>query len=220
MGKYKDITGMKFGRLTPIKPTGEVGHGQTTKWICKCECGATTIQDGARLRNGSSQSCGCLQRELASKRLKKRITKHGYSNTRLYHIWVGMKNRCSCENNTNYACYGARGITVCNEWTDDFERFKEWALKNGYNDDLTIDRIDVNKGYSPENCRFATRHEQALNRRTTHIVSYQGENKTLYEWSKIFRINVDTLRSRIFEQKWSVERAFTTPVKERKGKQE
>ena len=216
MAKYKDITGKRFGRLIAIEPVGKVKHGETTEWLCRCDCGNLTITKGQYLRGGNTKSCGCLQKELAAERMRQRETKHGECRTRLYRIWVNMKNRCNCPNNTHYECYGGRGIKVCKDWMESYENFKNWAINNGYSDTLTLDRIDVNKDYYPENCRWVTRHEQALNRRTTYQITYKGETKTFFEWSQIVGIDSKTLRSRVTERNWSVEEAFTTPLGERR----
>lgn len=139
------------------------------------------------------------------------MIKHGQSNTRLYTIWEHVKARCLNKNDDAYRHYGGRGITICNDWLD-FIPFYNWAITNGYNEKLTIDRIDVNKGYYPENCRWATRKQQSNNTRITKRINYNGTIKTLSEWSDELCINPDTLYSRIFRWNWSIERAFTTPT--------
>ena len=136
--------------------------------------------------------------------------KHGCTNTRLFHIWQHMKARCNCPTNKAYGDYGGRGITVCPEWND-FLSFKEWAENNGYSDSLTIDRIDNNKGYYPENCRWTDFYVQSNNRRYNHLVEYKGEIKTLAQWAIIADLPKTTLYNRLEVLGWSVERALTTP---------
>jgi len=131
--------------------------------------------------------------------------------TRLYRIWSNMKQRCNNPLNPYYQKYGGRGIDVCDEWQSDFPTFAKWAKDNGYTDDLTIDRIDVNKGYSPENCRFASMDIQANNTTRNHHIAFNGQTKTMSEWANEFGIKYSTLRSRINLLGWDIERALTTP---------
>lgn len=130
-------------------------------WLCRCECGKEIVVEAYNLKTGHTQSCGCLQREATSVANKT----HGKRNTRLYRIWICMKNRCYRKNHDAYKHYGGRGIKVCDEWLHSFKAFNDWAMANGYRDDLSIDRIDTNKGYSPDNCRWATMAEQNKNKR-------------------------------------------------------
>ena len=138
--------------------------------------------------------------------------KHGGKGTKLYQIWCGIKRRCYKPSCKSYSHYGGRGITMCEDWKDDYSVFKEWALSNGYEDGLSIDRIDNNKGYYPENCRWATIKEQNSNKRTTLRIQYKGETKTLQEWAKILGMKSHTLYHRVCRVGWSVERAFTENV--------
>lgn len=201
----KDITGQRFDHLVAIKPIDRNSHGNTI-WMCKCDCGnyhATTV---TYLKLGHCKSCGCVRYD----KIKEIRTKHGMTRTRIYRIWQNMKNRCRHPNNPRYKDYGARGITYCEEW-EKFELFYEWAQKTGYNDKLTIERIDNNKGYSPDNCRWATTEEQQYNKRTTHFLTYKGETKSMAEWSKIKGIKLQTLAARINHMHWDVEKALETP---------
>lgn len=168
--KRIDLTGQRFGRLTVIERDGTDKNGRNVMWLCVCDCGGTTRTTTTHLRNGHAQSCGCLFREkLIEGGEKTRFaTTHGKSRTRLYRILTGMKSRCYNPQSHKYPLYGARGITVCDEWKNSFQAFYEWAIANGYSDDLSIDRIDNDRGYSPNNCRWSTVTEQNRNRRCCH----------------------------------------------------
>ena len=177
-----DLTGMKFGRLTVIRQVGKSKCGHKI-WECKCECGnVRNVLSSSLLRNHSF-SCGCLQREETSARNKVLFTKHGGFGTRLYGIWGKMIQRCTNPNNKSYDRYGARGITICDEWRDDFVAFRDWALDNGYSDDLSIDRIDDDGPYAPWNCRWANAKQQANNTRRNYNVTYQGRTRSMREWA-------------------------------------
>jgi hypothetical protein len=201
MGKFIDITGVRFGRLVV---TGIYCGGKTSKWNCRCDCGKTTIVSSQNLRRGRIKSCGCYNSELTIAR----NTKHGQSNTRVYKIWKGMKKRCYNQNSEKYPAYGGRGITICPEWHD-FVTFRNWALSNGYGDNLSIDRIDVNINYEPSNCRWSTAKEQANNKTDNHILQFRGVRKTVAEWADVVGIDKRLLYDRISRYGWSAERALT-----------
>lgn len=199
MGKLIDLTGQRFGRLKVIKRAKRKKNRQVM-WICKCDCGNIKEIVGVSLRNGDTRSCGCYRRECELKNLSqnwgKALITHGLSKTKLYRVYTDMKNRCNNTKCKAYKDYGQRGIKVCDEWQEDFMSFYNWAIKSGYKDELSIDRIDNNKGYSPDNCRWATKRQQANNTRLTKKVTILGETKTFYEFEKQYGIPAQLMHSR------------------------
>lgn len=208
--KLNDLTGIRFGRLTVVERRGSSKQGEPL-WYCVCDCGNTNIVRAQSLKKGHTKSCGCLSAEMVACR---HIT-HGKKGTRLYDVWKNMKKRCFNANSPNYKDYGGRGITVCEEWKDDFKSFYDWAMDNGYDESalrgkFTIDRIDVNGNYEPSNCRWATAEEQNNNKRINRMLTYAGKTQTLEQWARETGINRQTIRNRIDKFHWSVEKALTT----------
>jgi hypothetical protein len=190
MSKFKDLTGLKFGRLTAVKRAADCGHH--TRWECECECGNKTISHTTSLTSGRSKSCGCLNHET----IINKITKHGGRHDKLYGHWCGMKKRCYNPKYEHYDRYGGRGITICDEWLNNYGSFKEWAECTGHKEGLTIDRIDNNGNYEPQNCRWVNQKEQVRNRSTTIYIEYDGKKKPLKEWCELLKINYKLAHAR------------------------
>lgn len=187
-----DLTGKRFGKLTVVKRDSSK---KTTTWLCRCDCGNETFVRRDHLLNGNTRSCGCA-------RIGHGGTRKG-SDQRLYRIWHNMRHRCLNRHFVDYPRYGARGITVCEEWatSDSFPAFRDWAFANGYAANLTLDRINNNKGYSPDNCRWATLEQQNSNKRTNRTIN----GKTVMQWSKAFGLPYNTLRNRLARRGWNPE---------------
>ena len=209
MRRIRDLSGLEFDRLTVIEYHHTVNG--LSYWRCRCKCGNEKIIRGQCLLSGESRSCGCLARELSSTR----NSTHNGRKTRLYHVWIDMKQRCTNANQPDYPNWGGRGIRVCEEWMNSFESFRDWALRSGYDPKLSIDRIDVNGNYEPSNCRWITMKEQNSNRRSNKWIEYNGERHTVTQWSEILGGNRN-LVSRRLKCGWSVEKALTTPIRKHK----
>lgn len=201
-----DLTGQRFGSLSVIgKAPSQVYIDETGKkhtramWFCQCDCGSQIkMVRASHLKSGAIVSCGCIGRKHSA---EAKVT-HGLSSTKLYGIWLNMKNRCYNPKVRSFKTYGNRGITVCEDWKNDFSVFSEWALANGYNEgskygECTLERINVDGPYSPENCTFVNLEAQANNRTTNVHVKYGGETYTLAQLSKHLGINYGTLQNRI-----------------------
>lgn len=206
MPKLCDISGKRFNRWTVLSRAEENDRFGKPMWVCQCDCGNIRTISGASLKSGNSKSCGCLKNEAASAR----ASTHGQANTRLYGIWQGIKKRCENKNCSNYKNYGGRGIKVCAEWNT-FENFFQWAMNNGYSESLTIDRIDTDGNYDPNNCRWVDYITQANNKRNNRLITVFGETHTMSEWSKIKHIPYSRLNSRVNQYKMNDEQAVLSP---------
>lgn len=189
MPKMKDLTNMRFGRLTVLKSIGVNKYGNHI-WECKCDCGNLHTVNSAKLIQGKTKSCGCLKKEQGIKQLEKHgITTGGKPRT--FIIWNGMKARCYNPKSVSYKNYGAKGIKMCEEWLS-FENFHNWAISHGYADDLQIDRIDNSKGYSPDNCRWVSVTENMRNQTKTRNIEVYGIKLPLSVWCKELQISKST----------------------------
>lgn len=214
MQRFADLTGQRFGRLVVIKQEGSKlnssnGH---MRWLCKCDCGKEATVEGSQLRTGRSRSCGCLRKAAGD-----RTASHRETGTRLYAVWNSMKRRCNSPSTPAYEDYGGRGIKVCSVWDNSFPAFRDWALANGYNPNAkrgkcTLDRIDVNSNYCPDNCRWVSMQEQGENKRNNINIEVDGVIHTLTEWSRIMGISRFAIQYRI-DHGWSARDAVLTPPK-------
>lgn len=211
----QDISGQRFGRLVAIKQVKNEHAGRAAMFLFKCDCGNYITTRASAVRSGHTKSCGCLQKEKTSVR----ANKHGGVGTRLYSVYKDFLERCFNPASLNYKNYGARNITVCNEWLGEhgFENFREWAYANGYDEtaprgQLTIDRINVDGNYEPSNCRWADMITQANN--TTRNVRYDlnGKSYTIAELARLFNIKYQTLYYRLRKYGWSVKEAVEYSV--------
>lgn len=202
------MIGRKFGMLTVIERADDAvcpSGSKHKRYKCLCNCGNETIVLKEHLTSSRTKSCGCMKKNNKSPYV------HGEIHTRLYTIWGNMVNRCTNPNNPAYQRYGGRGIEVCREWMD-YLGFSKWAKSNGYNDELTIDRIDNDCGYNPKNCRWVDRYEQANNKRSNRMIEYHGETKTAAEWAKYIGMPYKTFINRVYLG-WDIERVFEQPLR-------
>jgi hypothetical protein len=208
-GFIKNILGLKFGRLLVINTSPRRDSEGLAYWLCRCECGNEIEVCGSNLRSGHTKSCGCF-----SEGIKGKIRKlYGELGVIIHNRWKNMRDRCLSPVHKGYKHYGGRGITICKEW-DDVEVFYIWAINNGFEQCLELDRIDVNGNYCPENCRWVTEKEQARNKRNSHMITYNGETKCMSEWAEILNMVRTTLSYRL-DHFDTVEEAFFTPLKKR-----
>lgn len=215
--RFKPVAiGQRFGHLVVLK----VFRGSKC-WMCECRCDCGNIKniEKSSLITGRTKSCGCYNK----KRVHDTHSKGNFSNTRLYHTWENMKSRCLNKNSPEYKNYGGRGITICDEWNNNFLSFRDWSLQNGWNEEhkkneISLDRIDVNGNYEPSNCRWATYKEQMNNQRRSRKWVYNGIEYTLAELSEKFNINKMALNTRLYTQKLDVKTAIEKPLQKRTKK--
>jgi hypothetical protein len=194
-----DLTGQRYGRLTVVAQAPK--QHNTTYWLCECDCGATCAAGGRDLRKGRTKSCGCYEAD-------RKVT-HGLSKAPIYRVWIGMRQRCENPKTIGYKNYGGRGIKVCKRW----HTFENFVADMGHRPKgYTLDRINNDKGYSPENCRWATRRQQHYNYRGNQVVEFNGQRHPLKEWARILGVDYDMLRHRIVRAGWPVDLAFNTPA--------
>lgn len=215
--KRIDISGSRYGRLVVLKYDHTDKEGRAC-WQCLCDCGNVVVVSGKSLRTGNTKSCGCYNIEKATERIVKRNTIHGDSHTRLFRIWALMHTRCNNPHAINYADYGGRGIKVCKEW-DKYEPFRDWALTNGYAENLSIDRIDTNGDYTPRNCQWATSKQQANNRRSNRIIEFRGEKRTVSQWAENAGISKNAMLNRLKSDNFTLEEALMSPYLRRRNGQ-
>ena len=196
MGNKVDLVGQKFGRLAVLERLPK-NTGHSHWWLCQCDCGNIVEVRGRCLTKGETKSCGCYKRDYARKHGTQMFTKHGWYGTRLYSAWRRMIDRCENPNFPQYPNYGGRGIKVCDEWRKSPEKFCEWAMANGYADNLSIDRIDFNGDYEPSNCRWITMDEQQTNKRNNVRITYNGKTQCIAEWARELGVSQGNLYSRI-----------------------
>lgn len=189
--------------LNGFSVIGTEKRGTHTYYKVKCVyCGKESLKRGETVVDGQAK-CECQYK----------TEHHGQTGTPLYRAWSALVCRCVSERNENFENYGGRGITVCEEWRNSFKSFADWSMENGFKEGLSIDRIDNNKGYSPDNCRWVTMKVQGNNRRSNRLITYKGKTQTMAQWADELGMNYRTLKSRINQMKWSIEEAFETPVR-------
>ncbi|MFA6290131.1 MAG: hypothetical protein WC637_00040 [Victivallales bacterium] len=204
--RLQDLTGKRYGRLT-VK-SRDTNCGKHVKWVCLCDCGNEKTIFAMNLKRGLTTSCGCFRKENIHNPLK-----HGLTGTRIYNIYHGMIARCCSiqENNEAYPYYRGKGIEVCNEWRSDIKNFYSWAMANGYDESLTIDRIDNDGNYEPSNCRWIPIGEQSKNTSSNHNITFQDETMTMSDWARKKGLKISTFCARL-KKGWSKEEALTIPL--------
>jgi hypothetical protein len=212
MGNIINLVGKVFNRWTVVGRAEN--KNKRVRWSCVCECGEERDVIAYNLVHGISKSCGCLNKDLAKERIISITKTHGLSKTPIHRIWCGIKTRVGNPNHKDYQWYGARGVTMCEEWENDFMSFYTWSTNNGWKDGLQIDRKDVNGNYEPSNCRWVTNEVNSKNRRNTNLYTNEltGETLCASDWSKRLGGNQELVKSRI-AYGWSIQRAITEPIR-------
>ena len=196
-----DLTGKEFGSLTVIRIAVDE-PGKKKKWLCRCSCGNECVVSASNLVSGHSKQCP----QCGYKAMAKKVTSHGMTGTKLYGVWNTMKNRCSNPSVKSYRDYGGRGIKVCDEWLN-ADTFFKWAKATGYKDGMEIDRIDNNGDYTPKNCRWVTRTENANNKSINKVIEHEGMTKTLADWARYYGVNYKNL-SRLLIRGYTMDEAI------------
>lgn len=209
MPQIIDLVGQTFNALTAVKLIGR--RNKHTVYLCKCKCGKETEVLSNNLRRGHTKSCGCESEKNKAKFVES-STSHGLSNHPLFESWIGMRNRCYYKKHNRYKNYGGKGITVCDEWKDNFQAFYDWAIKNGWEKGLSIDRKKNYLNYCPENCKFSTTGEQNRNRTSNKQITIEGVTKILIEWSEVSGVKYETIRKRL-KNGWSAKEAVFDKIK-------
>lgn len=203
MSKSLSLINQRFNKLLVIDRAENSKNGKT-RWICKCDCGNQTIVYRDNLVRGKTKSCGCARYESHNQ-------KHGFTKTDIHNKWLSMRQRCNDKNHKSYLTYGAKGITVCDEWNKSFESFANWSFNNGYKEGLSLDRIDNSKGYCPSNCRWIDWKKQCNNRKSNIVIDYKGESKTLKQWQEELGFDYRFVNQRIYKYGYSFEDAISIP---------
>lgn len=211
MGACKNLIDMRFGKLTVKEKLGRDSHGEI-RWLCVCDCGNEHISTSNRLTSGQTTCC----RDCMIKKIGDTNRTHGRTPRKLFYAYVNMKTRCYNKNYSLYHRYGGRGIKVCDEWRNSFENFREWAMNNGWKEELSLDRIDNDGNYEPNNCKWSTVLEQSNNRRTNRLITYNGITDTMANWSRRMNIPYYVIQRRI-SLNWDIDKVFTEPYR-RKAK--
>lgn len=214
MSKLIDLSGQRFGRLTVVARAENIG--KQTAWLCKCDCGQSVVVMGLNLKRSNTRSCGCLWKDKVPQTNMEINTRHGESHTKLHRAWCNMRYRCFNTRCKDYGNYGGRGITICDEWRK-YEAFRDWSLDNGFEEGRSLDRIDVNGNYCPNNCRWVSEKVQQNNKRNNRYLTFNGVTHTVQEWSDITGIGWTTIAGRL-KARWSVEEALTQKPAERNKK--
>lgn len=196
----------KFNRLTVLRDLGVINR--RTRWLCKCDCGKTKIIIAYCVKSGHTKSCGCLGVE----RRHEAVTHHGKTGTKEYRTWKAMKTRCLNKNAPKYLIYGKRGIAICDKWLESFENFFE-DMGLCPEDCNSIERIDNEKDYSPNNCEWSNPKKQSNNTRQNLMITFNGKTQTLTQWCEELKLNYYTIWSRISKRKWKIEKALTIPIR-------